>query len=347
MVNMDLNSNDFNWPRVSVCILTFNREAELKITLNKVFHELAYPNDRIEVIVCDNASTDGTPQMLSKEFPAVKHMRMPANLWTQAWNWGFANSRGEYLLVLDDDAHIEGTTLKKAVHFLEKEKDVGILSFNVIDPITRYSYTLNYPLGIFSFWGCAAVIRKDLVEMIGGFDPNIRIYSHEPDFVIRALKSGFKHHVMMDSIAFHRKNPAAYNQFDAFKLYHSHFSEHYTYLKHLHSCSYWKYVLNALITSAFMAAWLTIQQKKLIHIPVTSLIKALTPARQSKYKRDSVIEKFILENDIRCLTKKVAFHIGQKLLGHSVRGFFESRTEFYPDYDEKYFQKWVPYEESV
>ena len=331
---------------MSVCILTFNRKDELKITLNKVLFELDYPKDKIEVIVCDNASTDGTSEMLAEEFPLVNHIKMPANLWTQAWNWGFANSCGEYFLVLDDDAHIEGYTLNKAVKFLEREKEVGILSFNVIDPATRYSYTLNYPLGIFSFWGCAAVIRKDLFEITGGFDPNIRIYSHEPDYVIRALKSGYKHHVMIDSIAFHRKNPAAYNHYDPFKLVHSHLSEHYTYLKHLHSYLYWKYFINALITSMNMALWLTVHQKKMILIPITSLIKAWNLARKSKYRRDDSVERFILENDVRCQTKRVAFHIGEKLLGRSLKVFFESRIKLYPDYNEEYFQKWIPYDDK-
>jgi GT2 family glycosyltransferase len=314
--------------------------------LYKVLCELDYPKDQIEVIVCDNASTDGTSEMLSKEFPSVKHIKMPANLWTQAWNWGFANSSGEYFLVLDDDAHIQGNTLKKSIRFLEKEKNVGILSFNVIDPTTRYSYTLNYPLGIFSFWGCAAVIRKSLFEIIGGFDPNIRIYSHEPDFIIRALKSGYKHHVMIDLTAYHRKNPAAYNQYDAFKLLQSHLSDYYTYLKHLHSYYYWGYFINALITSIGMAISLTADQKKINIIPLISFIRAWNLARKSKYKRDNYVERFILENDIRCLTKKVAFHIGQKLLGRSIKRVFEIRAKLYPDYNEKYFQKWIPYDDT-
>jgi GT2 family glycosyltransferase len=283
--------------------------------------------------------------MLAEAFPSVNHMRMPTNLWTQAWNWGFANSKGAYFLVLDDDAHIQGGTLKRAIGFLEKEKDVGILSFNVIDPSTNYSYTLNYPLGIFSFWGCAAVIRKELFQITGGFDPNIRIYSHEPDFVIRALKSGYKHHVMVDLIAFHRKNPAIYNQYDAFKLLHSHLSEHYTYLKHLHSYSYWKYFLNALITSISMAISLTVKEKKVIVIPITSLIKAWNLARKSKYTRDDAVERFVFENDVRCQTKRVAFHIGEKVFGRSIKKFFESRIELYPDYHKKYFQKWIPYDD--
>ena len=134
-----------------------------------------YPKDRLEIIVCDNASTDGTSEMLRNEFPAVKHLKMPTNIGTSAWNLGFANGKGKYFLLLDDDAHVEGKTLKKAVEFMEDNENVGILSFNVIDPGTRYSYTMHLPFGIFSFWGCDVVIRTDLVKAIGGFDPNIFI----------------------------------------------------------------------------------------------------------------------------------------------------------------------------
>ncbi len=333
------------WPCVSVCILTYNRENELRISLNKVLDELDYPEDRLEIIVCDNASPDNTPVMLKNEFPKVKHLRMPTNLWTQAWNWGLANARGKYFLVLDDDAHMEGDVLKKAVQLLEKKDDVGILSFNVIDPETKYSYTLHYPFGIFSFWGCAVIIRQEVFQAIGGFDPKIRIFSHEAEYVIRALKAGYKHHVMIDQIACHRKNPAQYDDDTPFKLYNTHLSEHYTYLKHLHGYTRFKYFMNALILGLLMSIKKSAQGKTFNIIPLKSLFQGWRLSRTSASGRDDALEKFVMENDMRCVTRGLIFQFRRRFSKKYYNTVFEDRRQFYPDYDPKHFLSWIPYGE--
>lgn len=345
---MPLEMGDADWPRVTVSILTFNRKDELRTTLNKTSRELDYPKDRLEIIVCDNASTDGTSEMLLNEFPAVKHLKMPTNIGTPAWNWGFANGKGKYFLLLDDDAHVEGKTLKKAVEFMEDNENVGILSFNVIDPGTRYSYTMHLPFGIFSFWGCDVVIRTDLVKAIGGFDPNIFIYSHEPDFVIRAAKAGYRHHLMSDLVAYHRKDPSKYYDYNEFKCFNEHFSRHYTYFKHLHSFVYIRYLINAVLRSLEGSFLLTLHLKRFNFVMLTSLIKAWRLGKKSKYRRDRRLEKFVYENDQRCVP------VGARLLSMPFEDsrtfymrFFKNRKELYPDYNERYFWKWTPYEESA
>ena len=92
--------NEKDWPMVSVSILSFNRREELRTTLSKILNELDYPEKKLEIMVCDNASTDGTPAMLKTEFPSVNHIRMPENIGTPAWNSGFRRGRGKYFLLL-------------------------------------------------------------------------------------------------------------------------------------------------------------------------------------------------------------------------------------------------------
>ena len=88
-----------NNPLVTVNILSFNRRDYLKITLEKVF-EQSYKN--IEVFVVDNASTDGTIEMVKKEFPQVRLIQLKKNIGIAGWNEGFKNAKGEFVLVLDD-----------------------------------------------------------------------------------------------------------------------------------------------------------------------------------------------------------------------------------------------------
>lgn len=337
-----------DWPLVTVVILCFDRKDELRITLDKIIHELDYPADRLEIIICDNASTDGTSEMLRSEYPSLRHIRMPENVGITAWNKGIEEGRGYWFLLLDDDGHIEGRTLKEAICFLDSKKDVGILSFNVLDPVTRYSYTFNFPYGIFSFWGCAVLLGKKLVESIGGFDPNIFLYSHEPEYVIRAAKAGFRHEVGTGLIAFHRKDPRKQGEFSGFKEFHENFSRHYTYLKHLHSSLYYRYLLKASLWCLRKTILIRSRRKRLDLSLILSLVSAVRMGRKAKSGKNGNLERFIFENDPRCAAVEAGIiSVSSPPALSFYRQFFSSRRELFPDYDEKYFLDWVPYDQHL
>ena len=73
-------------PLVTVVILAYNREQELRVTLTALRDELEYPAEQLEVIVVDNASQDGTAAMVREEFPAVELIVNPANV-GGGWAW--------------------------------------------------------------------------------------------------------------------------------------------------------------------------------------------------------------------------------------------------------------------
>ena len=100
-------------PLVTVAIVARNRREELTMTLQKVTRELEYPGDRMEIIVVDNGSTDGTPAMLKSDFPAVQVISNATNEGAPAWNRAFRVGRGEFFLILDDDATLPARRLKK------------------------------------------------------------------------------------------------------------------------------------------------------------------------------------------------------------------------------------------
>ncbi len=89
-------------PLVTVNILSFNRREELRNTLTKVF-EQDYKN--IEIIVVDNASSDGSSEMVKNEFPDVQLIQLEENIGIAGWNEGFKAAKGVYVLVLDDDSY--------------------------------------------------------------------------------------------------------------------------------------------------------------------------------------------------------------------------------------------------
>jgi hypothetical protein len=170
-------------PLVTVNILSYNRKDELRYTLQKVFGQ-NYKN--VEVIVVDNASDDGAPEMVSKEFPDVTLIELQKNIGIAGWNEGLKNSKGEYMLVLDDDAYPDAEAIEKSINVLKNERIAACVSFNMIDSNTGKFYESNwlpndkekkvyYPV----FIGCAFMLKMDQLPMSFTFPDDYFIYQHE------------------------------------------------------------------------------------------------------------------------------------------------------------------------
>jgi GT2 family glycosyltransferase len=169
-------------------------------------HELEYPSERLEFIVVDNASSDGTAEMLRQQFPDVRLIEN-ANNGAAGWTRGFEAGRGEYFLVLDDDCHLSGDSLRHAIAAAEAE-GAQLVSFRVrssFDP--GYEFDAQYRVGLLSFWGCAVLIARAAVDELGGFDPEIFIWGNELEYTIRFLDRGFRHLFLSEVSAVHAKPP--------------------------------------------------------------------------------------------------------------------------------------------
>ena len=154
-------------PLVTVNILSFNRRNELRNTLTKVF-EQDYKN--IEVIVVDNASTDGSSKMVTEEFPEVKLIKMEKNIGIAGWNEGFCAAKGEYVLVLDDDSHPLPGTIISGIQAMRQDDSNGIVAFKVYNSIFRKYESFFIDDEPYSFVGCGALIKQELVKRIGGYN---------------------------------------------------------------------------------------------------------------------------------------------------------------------------------
>ena len=195
-------SEKFDWPLVTVNILAYNRKKEVEITLTKILNELDYPKDKLEIIVVDNASTDGTYDMIKEKFPQVKVIRLQKNIGIAGWNYGFKDEKGKYFLVLDDDSHPE-KGLKEAILFLEEHKEVGILACKIVGGMFRTD-SLQHLQEWIGFIGCGAIIKREVIEKIGGFAEWIFLYSHEWEYGLRAMNNGWKILYFGECIVNHR-----------------------------------------------------------------------------------------------------------------------------------------------
>jgi N-acetylglucosaminyl-diphospho-decaprenol L-rhamnosyltransferase len=119
-------------PTVSVCIVNWNGKEMLRSCLRSL--RSSRQGARVEVIVVDNASTDGAPEMVASSFPHVK-------LIVNRHNGGFAQgnnqaarlARGDWLFFLNNDTVVPRGALKRLVRFARTRPNLGLLGPRLID----------------------------------------------------------------------------------------------------------------------------------------------------------------------------------------------------------------------
>jgi GT2 family glycosyltransferase len=222
-------------PTVTIVFLVYNRRDELRRSLAHMTGDSDYPRELVDVIVVDNASEDGASEMVRAEFPDVRLITREANSGVSGWNDGLAVATGEYVLLLDDDCYLPPEGLRRAVEEA-RERDAHLVSFGVTsseEPGHRFDR--QYRTGLLTFWGCAALVRREVVERIGGYDPQIFVWANEVEFMLRFYDAGFRHLHLPEVEAVHMKNVRrgwAQNVGD--RAYRMHFENvSYTAGKHL------------------------------------------------------------------------------------------------------------------
>lgn len=190
-------------PLVTVNILSFNRKDELRNTLTKVY-EQDYKN--IEVIVVDNASSDGSAEMVKLEFPSVQLIQMEKNIGIAGWNEGFKVARGEYVLVLDDDSYPDNNTIEKGLNEFSYTANTGIIAYNVFNLRYRFSETELFAKNPFSFNGCGALIKREVISNVGYYNELFFIYLNELDFTARCYDLGYKTFYSRDIYVYHNQS---------------------------------------------------------------------------------------------------------------------------------------------
>ena len=177
-----------------------------------------------EVVVADDASTDGSAAAVRREFPRVHVVEAPEHLGAAGIrNLGirFARDRFEfdYLLFLDNDAFVEPDTLTRLLDAIESDDGVGIVTPKAYQDLASRRLHLagelavnlytgrvrdvgggevdtgqhNTPRRIAVCSGFTMLVRRELVERLGGFDEAFAMAAWEDvDFCLRAGLEGFE-----------------------------------------------------------------------------------------------------------------------------------------------------------
>ncbi len=214
---------------LSVVILNYNTRDMTRTCLKSVFSS-RLGRYTMEVIVCDNGSTDGSLDMIRKEFPKVIRIDNKKNLGFAAGNNpGVAASAGRYILLLNTDTEVPPTTLSAVLTFMDRSPQAGaatctlLLPDGSIDPachrgfpspwvaltyVTKFEklfpksrvfgeYHQGYKnlhevheVDVIS--GAFFLVRSDVVRQVGRLDEDYFFYGEDMDWCYRIKQAGWK-----------------------------------------------------------------------------------------------------------------------------------------------------------
>jgi GT2 family glycosyltransferase len=186
--------------------LVHNRREELRESLHRMLVESDYDREHIDVVVVDNASSDGAAAMVRDEFPRVRLIACSTNTGISGINVGFAEARGDYVLALDDDCYLPPDGLRRAVAAAIEHR-ADLVSFKVVSTHDPGWVFEKHSRGLLVFVGCAFLARREVLQDLGGFDPELFIWANELEFMLRFFDRGFRHLHLPDVVAQHMKPP--------------------------------------------------------------------------------------------------------------------------------------------
>ncbi len=227
-------------PLVSVVIVSFNTRDTTLRCLRTLETDVRAWGESVETFVVDNASHDGSAAAIRAEFPKVHLIESAINEgFGPANNRAFDRAAGQFLFLLNSDAFVHAGALATLVAFLRAPENAG---YGAVGPrllnedgslqascwkfpsparawleaggLTRL-FPSSSPLGDYYRWahdearavdfviGAALLVRREVFEEVGGFDPDFFLYAEETDWQKRMLNAGWRVAFCPDALVTH------------------------------------------------------------------------------------------------------------------------------------------------
>ncbi|HET6319935.1 MAG TPA: glycosyltransferase family 2 protein [Chloroflexota bacterium] len=212
---------------LSLVILNYNTREHLRCCLESVRDGISMLET--EVLVVDNASSDGSAEMVTSEFPWVTLIRSPRNGgYAYGNNLGLAHARGAAILLLNPDTLLPHGALTRLLECLHEHPEAGVVGPKLMRPngsmhlacrrsfptpavafyrvsglsqlfprsprFGRYNLTYLDPdqaMQVDSVCGACLLIRRVVVERIGLLDERFFMYGEDLDWCLRARQAGW------------------------------------------------------------------------------------------------------------------------------------------------------------
>lgn len=230
---------------LSIIILNYKTRGLLKQCLRGI--QLFDLKMDYEIIVVDNHSHDGTPEMMREEFPEIKFIASPVNRGHAGGiNLGLKEAKGKYLLLLNTDIAVLNNAIKKMYDFMESHPKVGLAGPKLLNPDGSIQFScLRFPrfltpiyrrtaLGKLPFakkelkrylmadfnhqssrpvdWmlGACIIARKEAMEKVGLMDERFFLYFEDVDWCRRFWQAGYDVYYIaeVELVHYHRRESA-------------------------------------------------------------------------------------------------------------------------------------------
>lgn len=212
---------------VSIIIVNWNTKTMLDDCLRSVVRSAA--GESYEIVVVDNGSNDGSPDMVVAQFPQVRLIRNAENRgFAAANNQGMALARGRYVLLLNSDTRVSPGAIAATIRFADQHQEAAVVSCRVTGPkggtqhvcytfpslvnlalslaklsmlfprsrwFGRYRLTWwNYdePRVVDAVAGCFMLVRRTAIEEVGPLSERYFMYSEDVDWCWRFAQRGWK-----------------------------------------------------------------------------------------------------------------------------------------------------------
>jgi GT2 family glycosyltransferase len=189
-----------------------------------------------EIWVVDNASGDGSAEMVRRDFPSVKLIENRENVgFARANNQAIRQSNGRYLLLLNSDTAVRPQALQRLYCFMEAHPEAGgagarllygdgtmqrschpapslsrelwrLLHLDALWPYAVYPFArwdLGTPRSVDVLLGACLMLRREVVEQVGLLDENFFMYSEEVDLCHRIRQAGWSLHWVPEAVVTH------------------------------------------------------------------------------------------------------------------------------------------------